>query len=384
VSAFGYGSLTARRHANRYSPPVWVRWTLPVLLALAACGTGEDPVARPTPTSSAASPTSAASPVAAQQPVEGDLVLAVASPEKGLVLHRVAEGQRAATPYLTLHGPPDTVVAGVSLSGGTSPTVCAVWLQAGDPDEGALQSELRCYAPGDTAGAQVVTEELPGHRVGVRADGAALAWTESGSNQQLVVADLQGDVVTERFREPYAPGLPAGSGGLPVGLDDLDWLGERTLAVTDVGDSDEGKGLCVVDLDDPRAGERSGFGRCLSPGAKEQQAGFAHFSEAADVAAGEAVTVMRPRNCCGEDAQSPGARAVRIRLTDGAVLEVVAFPRQGRDVGDISGGPRAVAYATAETESGQHRSFSLRWSDEQRGAPISGLPSDATMVVAQP
>jgi hypothetical protein len=362
---------------------MWVRWTLPVLLALTACGTGEDPVARPTPTSSAASPTSAASPVAAQQPVEGDLVLAVASPEKGLVLHRVAEGQRAATPYLTLQGPSGTVVAGVSLSGGTSPTVCAVWLQAGDPDEGALQLELRCYAPGDTVGTAVVTQELPGRRVGVRADGGAVAWTESSGNQALVVAGLQGDVATERSRELYVPQQPP-EGGLPVGLDDLDWLGERTLAVTDVGDSDEGKGLCVVDLDDPRAGERSGFGRCLSPGAEEQQAGFAHFAEAAGVAAGEAVTVMRPRNCCGEDAQSPGARAVRIRLTDGAVLEVVAIPREGRDVVDISGGPRAVAYATAETESGQNRSFSLRWSDEQRGGPISGLPSDATLVVAQP
>jgi hypothetical protein len=360
---------------------MWMRCALPVLLVLSGCGTSEqDPVVAETPPTS---PAPGISPAAAQQPVEGDLVLAVTSPEDGLLLHRVAEGQRTATPYLTLQGPPDSVVKGVSLSGGTSPTVCAVWWPTSDPDDGVRQSELRCYPPGETDGAVVVATQ-PGHRVGVRPDGGAVAWTEPGNNQHLVIADLAGGVATERSREPYAPGLPEDFGGLPQGLDDLDWLDGRTLAVTDVGDSDEGKGLCVVDLDDPRAGERSGFGRCLTPGTEEQQAGFAHFAEAVSLSPGEVLTVMRPSTCCLEGAQTPGARAVRIDLTDGEVLEVVAFPREGRDVVDISGGPRAVAYATAESGSGQDRSYSLRWSGEQRGAPLTGLPSDATLVVAQP
>jgi hypothetical protein len=348
-----------------------VRWALPLLLVLSACSGGEAPVTEPAPTSPSAVP--------AQQPAEGDLVLAVAGPD-GLVLHRLEQGSRTAEPFRELSGPDGAVVSAVSLSSGQSPTVCVLWGEVVGPAEGEPQSELHCYAPGATSG-RLVSAQQPGPDVAVRADGRAVAWTEGSLDQSLVVADLDGDRAQERLRERYAPDVPPDV-GLPQGLHDLSWVDEQTLAVTDVADSDEGRGLCLVDLADPRQQE-SGFGRCLAPGPGEQEAGFALFEQAVPVAPGEVVTVERPRRCC-DDAPEPGARAVRIRLADGDVLEVVAFPREDRDVVDLSGGPSALVYVTGEAFPDRRLAFSVRWSGEERGAPLTGLPSDTTTVVAQP
>lgn len=351
-----------------------MRWALPMLLGLAACGAEEAPVAPPVTSPSSSS-------AATGQPAEGDLVLAVASAGDGLVLHRLEAGSRAAAPFRTLDGPAGATVTAVALSAGPSPTVCVIWGEAVDPAAGELRSELHCYEPNATRGRRV-SQDQPGPDVAVRANGEAVAWTEGSLDQSLVVADLDGDRAQERLRERYAPNAPPDV-GLPQGLQDLSWLDEDTLAVTDVADSDEGRGLCLVDLADPRSGEESGFGRCLAPGPGEQEGGFERFEQAAPVGPGEVVTVERPSLCC-DDAPKPGARAVRIRVTDGEVLEVVAFPREGRDVLDVSGGPRAVVYVTGGAFPDRRLVFSVRWAGEQRGAPITDLPADATIVVTQP
>jgi hypothetical protein len=231
-----------------------------------------------------------------------------------------------------LAGPTKNVVEQVSLAAGPTPSVCAVWTR-----------ELRCYRSGAVKGR--VVSRNPGYGVGIRSDGGAVAWTESEANQLLVIADLNGDVTTVRMRERFAKGAPADA-GIPESLDDLHWLAPRTLVATSNGDSDEGRGLCVIDLDHPREqeGDGAGLGRCLQPRGAQASLGYAHFEEAALVEPGVVVAVERAPGCCVENPNQPAGRAVRLRLSDGAVLGVFATARAGRDVTDVSGGPRAVLY----------------------------------------
>ena len=304
----------------------------------------------------------------------------MADKKGGLFLYAVPPGEHQAGLLRTFQSPDSRVASQVSLSSNAAPTVCAVWR---DADAEAQQSspQLWCYAAGVSDGRLISRKASFG--VGVRADGRAVAWTENESNTELVVADLDGDVAKERSRQRYAPAQPADA-GLPASIDRLDWLAPRTLAGTDVGDSDEGKGLCVIDLDKPRPHDAFGFGSCVHPNRAESEKGYARFEGAVPVATGEVVTVERAMGCCFEDtATSPGARAVRIRVSDGQVLSVMATPRAGRDVTDVSGSGRALLYTTA-ADGGRDLVVSLRWAGELRGSPLTGLPADLILATAQP
>ena len=306
-------------------------------------------------------------------------MLAVADARGGLALYAVARGDHVATLLRRLDGRRGMTVDSVSLSGGPSPAACAVWRSRPSASTDTT-SDLVCYASGATRGRVIQSGETG--TVGVRGDGRALAWTEYNSGD-LVIADLAGDVVTVRRRMPYAESAPPG--GYPEGLGEVDWIGPRTLVGTAVGDSDESVGLCVIDLDNPRPEQHVGFGRCVHPKGAEADRGYAHFEQAALVAPGEAVVVERAMGCCSDENPQPPARAVRLRLSDGAVLAVVATPRPGRGVIDVSGGARAVVYTTAVLDNGaKDLSVSLRWAWDAHGAPVTGLPADLTLAVAQP
>jgi hypothetical protein len=305
-------------------------------------------------------------------------MVAVADKRGGLALYAVASGTHAAVLVRRLAGPPHDVVSAVSLSTGPSPTVCAIWRPAAAGSKAT--SELRCYAPGATMG-RVVRRDVNDGELGLRADGQALAWTEGG--QYLVIADLADGVATVRSRMLYADQAPEYN--YPESLDELDWIGPRTLVGTAGGDSDESIGLCVIDLDHPRSPEHTGFGRCLHPTGAEGDKGYAHFEQAALVSPGEVVVVERGPGCCVENPGVPAARAVRLRLSDGAVVAVIATPRAGRDVVDVSGGERGVLYITGvEGEELTDVAVSLRWAGEAHGAPLTGLPADLTLAAAQP
>jgi hypothetical protein len=71
-----------------------------------------------------------------------------------------------------------------------------------------------------------------------------------------------------------------------------------------------------------------------------------------------------------------------MRLSDGAVVGVLATPREGRAVVDVSGGSRAVLYTTFAD--GEPRVVSLRWAHESHGAPVTGLPAGVRLAAAQP
>jgi hypothetical protein len=304
-------------------------------------------------------------------------VIAAAESEGRLGLYAVVAGGHEGRLIRRLEGPAGMVPRSLSLSSGADPVVCATW-GAPPQDAGEVASaELRCYRRGATRGRAVARDV---QRVGVRADGRAVAWIDGQANSGLYVADLAGDVATVRTHERYVADAPA-TAGIPEGISEVDWIDTRTLALTDTGDSDEGKGLCVYVIGEPRAEDALGFGRCLHPGRKEK--GFARFEEAAPVSAGVVVAVERPLWCCSdEDFPDPPSRAAHVRLADGAVVGVVATARKGRDLVDVSGGSRAVLYTTVGE--GDPRVVSLRWADEAHGAPLTGLPADAYLVTAQP
>jgi hypothetical protein len=306
-------------------------------------------------------------------------MLAAADKRGGLALYAVQPRTHLAVAAGRLDGPAGMDVVSVSLSSGTSPTVCAVWGPV--PVDSGVPRELWCYAPGAKKGRRISRAASFG--VGVRADGRALAYAEVDEQhrESLVIADLAGGVATIRSRMPYAKDLPPG--GIPEGLGDVDWIGPRTLGITGWADSDEGEGLCITDLGHPRQPDGAGFGRCLKPGRAEQRLGYAHFEQAAQAAPGVVVAVERARWCCDDEGpDAPGGRAVQLRLADGAVLGVVATPRADRDVVDISGGSRAILYTTAVVN--KDRIVSLRWEGEAHGAPLTGLPADLTLATAQP
>jgi hypothetical protein len=356
-----------------------------VLLAVTACtGSSEAPVAAPTSsaTTATASPAPPSAPTAVSAVSEAppsSVLLVAADPVGNAGLYSLAPRSRHAQLVRDVDSHGDSSITSVSLSAGPTPTICAVWNGQAEPPQG---SHLRCYAPGDSLG-RIVRSENP-LAVAVRGDGRAVAWleAEANSNTALVVADLAGDVARVRYRAGYAADLPP-DGGIPEGVNDVDWLGPRTLALTDVGDSDEGKGLCVLDLDRPRERTAIGFGRCLEPSAAEARRRYDRFEHATALPPGTVLTVERGHRCC-DDPLGPPGRAVVVRLSDGAVREVVATPASGRAVVDVTGGPRAVIYVTAGEDEAKGRIVYVRWPGEAHGAAVSGLLELTRDVAAQP
>src|SRR5206468_7529873 len=159
-----------------------------------------------------AAPSSTPSPAPRPDPV----VLAVSDTSGGLALYALRAGSHSAVLLRRLTTSPETDAWAISVSGGTSPTVCAVFEPHMDGP-----NELWCYAPGHTRG-RLVTRNV-GFAVAVRADGRALAWTDAAQNQALVIADLAGDVATVRSRARYQADAPADR-GVPESLDALSWL----------------------------------------------------------------------------------------------------------------------------------------------------------------
>lgn len=356
-----------------------------VLLALTACTSEPRSAASPPagtrspspPPASTAAPSSAASSTAVPSPA--DLLLAVGRRPGELLLYAVAAGTHEARLARRLEGPAGMTVERVSLAAGPAPVLCAVWHTAPNPDA-EPSAYLHCYRPGATRG-RVVASEVKA--AAVRPDGRALSWVEYNSDGPLVVADLVGDTAKERSREPYVEG-GSPEGGVPSGLTRVAWLGPRSLAVTDDADSDDGRGVCVVDLERPRGSSAGvGFGRCMQPRPEESLKGFDRFEGAVAVEDGVIVTVERAMWCCGERTKDPGARAVRLRVADRTVVDVVATPREGRDVVDVSGGRRAVLYVTGPRAGGPVV-VSLRWAGDAHGAPVTGLPPGVSVASAQP
>jgi hypothetical protein len=328
-------------------------------------------------------PPTAAAPVrtARAAPAAG-VVLAVVQESGPLTLYRLAPGSRRATRIGELTGPAaEARVVDVSLSGGTEPTVCATWELDAVANEDSVDfvSKLLCYAPGRRSGAEVAVSGDDPVKVGVRPDGRALAWSTYAPalNGRIDVARLDGAAVSEVRRFQDDPSRPEGSGAQ---VESLGWLNEEELAVGQFNQGDAGSGLHRFSV---APGQKDGWGDAdqVVPPPTEFKKGYAVYEGV--VGPAEDGTVLAVERGYYRDAEAPPGRAVRIALETGRVLEVVAFPREGRYVAVVSGSKRAALYLT-KAQVGGEPVVSVRYAGESRGAPVTGLPEDVELAVAQP
>ena len=348
-----------------------------LLLALITACTDPAPVAQspvPSPTSVAPSPSPSVTPPRPSPPAAGDVVLAVGGGTK-LALYRLRAGSTKAERVRTLVPPqPQINLYGVSLSAGPTPTTCAVWHFG---PEGGKRFELRCYGWGDGEGAAVKGAGTDVRTAGISADGRRLAWANNELNPMLRVGRLADGQVSDVKAYVGDPKLPPGNDPQKSfsgrGAAGIAWAGQDALAITVGGESDEGSGL-----------------RRFVPGAT--QGGWLYREDVPSPTATRVYDGVRSATSTTAwalerlqgvvvDDDAPPQRAVEISLPTGRLKRVISEPAEGRYVAEVSGGSRAVVYATAALEADKERRVYVRWSGQARGAVVSGLP-DSRVVVA--
>ena len=362
-----------------------------------------EPVAMPSPSTASplASQTVSPGPVApapapTPAPAAAPLVLATTSATGALELFSVRPGQRDVQRVRRLDAPsPAARVISASLSAGSNPTVCAVWRLDPKPEPTTtdISSSLTCYAPGSPTGVKVDVARAEPVNVAVRADGRAVAWSTFAdeANGRIDVASLDGVRINEVRSFLADPTRPEGSGeasftGRSVGY--LAWLGDDELGVSQGNQSDDDSGLTRFDV---APGSSTGWAR--APHIRVARSVDSIFDVVVSPPVdGAVLAVDRPYWLLEEDelAKRPAPRAVRVDLRTGQVRDVVAFPAAGREVTSVSGGARGVLYVTQERDSrrddlrDRQVVVSVRYPDEARGQPLTGLPSDVLAAVLQP
>lgn len=275
----------------------------------------------------------------------------------------------------------------VSLAAGDSPEACVLW---GDDDADTDEARsLLCYAGGTSMSRAVrgLTGQVA--TVALRPDGQALAWVEQHGEptyqSDVLVADLRDGVVAGTRRFAFDPGCPRDDTSRCVGFQSphlLAWSGLGALVLSIGSESDDGSDLRLLSLD--AAGAARGWLKAstvVRP--PKADAGYRYFDEVAAATAGSAYAVERDGGWFEDDYRKP-ARAVRVELPTGRVLEVVATPARGRKVVAVSGGARGVVYLTAATGDAPDLRVYLRLPGEKQGTQVTGLPADVQTVVAQP
>lgn len=379
---------------------MWHILSAVALLVLGTACAGEDPpdrisgrtdsaaVGSPSPTASAAGPAVTTAP--ARRPgaaTSAGVVLAVARASGPLTLYRLAPGSRTATRLRELEGPSAETAIDISLSAGAEPTVCATWTPGLGASRDGLDfvSKLLCYAPGRRFGTEVTVEGDDPVNVAVRPDGRAVAWSTYApeENGRIDVGRLDGAAVSEVRGFLYDPSRPEGPSSFTgASVASLGWLDDDELAIGQSNQSDDGSGLRRFSV---AAGQKGGWGDAdvVEPLEAEQARGYAVYDSVVGPAEDGSVLAVQRGYGLAQDDDPPAGRAVRMELATGKVLEVVAFPREGRHVAAVSGSRRAALYVT-RADDGTDTVVSVRHRGESRGAPVRGLPSDVDLAVAQP
>ena len=296
----------------------------------------------------------------------------------GLWLYRVGD-DRAATHVATVPPPVrGASVRGFTLSAGPSPDVCATWVS--ESEESVV---LRCGSWGDLAGAQVPTQHEPAD-VSLRADGARLAWTEDSRDpetylQELVVASYRHGEVSGAQRYVTSGTGPEGRLAVDCGEQVFQpvWAGEDALLGEGPGMNDlpgfqyrielgERRPTCTQVPEPDHAGRDGRY--FTSPSWSDGRSFLAIEGEWCEL------------ECPAGRAPSP-RRAVRVDLTTGRLIEVIATPADGRRVRSVTGGEHGFVYVT---EGSHDTRVYLRWPGERRGTRVTGLPADALHLRAQP
>lgn len=330
-------------------------------LALVACSHG------------AAHPRATPSPSPSPSPAAG-VVVAVTRPG-GAALYRIGRDRRA-EPLVTLTPPEGrSVASSVTMTSAATPAACVAWSA---PGEDFPPATVVCYEPGSATGTTLDGTGRSTYDVALRPDGGALAWVESyglpALRTDVVWAAFDNGRLGERHRAaPDEDGHCDGQGCFyGRGPGDIAWSGDATLVLSVGAESDDGSNVKVLRLGDAASREGWDSGRAVEP----HDAGYDVFQSVVAADATSAYAVER----AGDFAEKPPPqRAMRADLATGRVLEVVSTPSPGRDVLSVSGGPRGVVYVTGPSL----RAY-LRLPGEAHGTAVTGLPADATAVVAQP
>ncbi|MDP9165818.1 MAG: hypothetical protein M3O32_07125 [Actinomycetota bacterium] len=274
----------------------------------------------------------------------------------------------------------------VTLSAGSSPEVCVLWVAKPGPVPDALEyetkRELVCYRGGVGPGWVV---SGTGHPVAVALspNGRSLAWTDSYTNgyvMDIVTASLGTDGVSNLVRI-----VPVDRARIDSVLREaamLAWAGDRALAVSVHGQDGEHSGVYLQTLSP--AGERPGWmnGSHLVPPSPFPSRGWA-YDNVIDADQSTALAVEQ-RPAWDEPPAVEGTRALRIQIPTGKVLDVVALPGPRRDVTSVSGGPTGIVYSTQPSPDvgSVDAKFYIRFPRQPVGLPILGLPADTAHVVA--
>jgi hypothetical protein len=333
-------------------------------------------------------PTPAAAIADAGPPADGDVVLAVGEglqtrPDgvvatTSLSLYRLRAGSVSAEPVRTLAAPrAGASLYDVSVSAGPTPTTCAIWHVDQENPQGGM--ELRCYRWGDSEGAAIKAAADDTFHLALSADGRSLAWTNNDTNQMLRIARLEASQVTDVREYLGDPGQPAGDGaygpgGPGPGADGLAWAGPSALAITVVADSDEGLGLVRFVPASTARGWANDQADVVPLSSADRRRGY-HAYDGVRSATSTTAWAIERRNYV----YSPilvAQRAVEIELPSGRVKQVVSEPAEGRDVVEVSGGPRAVVYVTDSSSVPSDRRVYVRYPGESRGTEITGLPEN--------
>jgi hypothetical protein len=275
--------------------------------------------------------------------------------------------------------------ASIAFSAGTDPSLCVLWQRIGHEDS---SGRLLCYAPGASVGRPVAGVPRTPSSVALRADGKALAWSESAGEptyqMDLLVADFDGKAASHLRRIAYDPSCPRSRGEACLGffgVGALAWVDNGSLALSVGGESDENSGLRIMKLDAVTVAKGWVNGaRPVNVPKADFQRRFTAYDNIVSATPATALAIERPNYVSGEN--NPPARAVRVNLATGAVLEVVATPGSGREAFAVSG-DHLVLYVT-QSGRGTDRKVYLRLPGEAHGVQVTGLPSGVAGAVVQP
>jgi hypothetical protein len=355
---------------------------LPLLLLalVAACSAGSTVAPAPSLPPSL-SPAASPSPSLPVSPPVPPRTLAVLRPAGPVELYALT-GQRA-TRSARLQTPKANARA-LAVSG-TRALICVVWLLSETEYPDPPDRRLVCYPTGGKATVLEAAGRDPSN-VAVRPDGRRIAWSDlhDEGNERISVATWTdghlGDVQSY-LADPGKPPGQAEKSFTGAAADDLAWNGDEELVVTVGYQSDDGSGPVRFRLGSTRRGWLQAP-EVPIPSA-ESKAGYYTYDRIVSVDDGTALAVERPQGF--GDGPQPPERAVRIALSTGQILDVLATAATGRYVTAVSGDRSVVVYATAaHADEDQLSKVYVRYAADPRGIPVTGLPPDVTGAVLLP
>jgi len=337
-----------------------VRPALPLALValLAGCTAGTTGAA-PAPSAGASTPAARAL-----------LVAATRETRDGIWLYRIGP-DRVARHVATVPPPePSSRASAITMSAGTTPSMCVIWSADGPGDDRLGVHAASCYdrlEDGLEPSGTPVPVAGQVDEIALDAEGTRLFWSTKSED-----GDATGGVVAD-----YDDGRTSGGRALDMDcsryLLSVVWAGrDRLVLHCTSGDNDDPGFLMTHELGAgswaPRPGHQVGEAETfVHPG----------FADETSVGAFE-------RRCAsGCDTAMPrmlSARAVRVDLRTGRVVEVVATPAEGRHLHTLTGGAHGVVYVT---EGRTDTRVYLRWPGERRGTRVAGLPADLATLTAQ-